>query len=201
MDKKQIIVIHGGETFETYEDYLAWLSAKEIDLEKMQSKRWKSALQDELGDPYEVLAPMMPNGFNAKYLEWKIWFEKFIPHMEAGVVFLGHSLGAIFLVKYFSENRFPVVIGGVFLVAPPYDTNDSDYTLADFILPESLELLSEQCGRVFFYFSSDDPVVPFADCEKYKRALPYARFSIFGDRGHFDQESFPELVADIKSLG
>jgi len=201
MDKRQVVVIHGGETFNTYEDYLTWLNAKELDLEKMRGKRWKSTLQDELGEGYEVLMPSMPNAMNAKYLEWRIWFEKFIPYMEDEVILLGHSLGGIFLTKYLSENVLPRKIRGIFLVAPPFDTRDSDFSLADFIQPGSADRLWSQCGNVAFYFSSDDEVVPISNMEAYKAMLPFARYSIYGDRGHFNQEKFPELVEDIRSLG
>jgi hypothetical protein len=77
--KKQVVVIHGGDTFDSYEDYLTFLNAFEVDKESLFLKDWKSTLQSELGENYEVLCLQMPNMFNAKYLEWKIWFEKYIP--------------------------------------------------------------------------------------------------------------------------
>ncbi|MDP2788526.1 MAG: hypothetical protein Q8O46_00530 [bacterium] len=51
-----------------------------------------------------------------------------------------------------------------------------------------------------FYHSKDDPVVPFAEMEKYKTKLLEAKFSIFEDRGHFGQEEFPEIIKDIQTL-
>ncbi|HWH07447.1 MAG TPA: alpha/beta fold hydrolase [Candidatus Paceibacterota bacterium] len=197
---KQVVVIHGGETFDTYEDYLAWLTAYELDLEKGTTKRWKSTLAEELGEEYEVILPTMPNGFNAKYAEWKIWFEKHIPHLRDGVALVGHSLGGIFIAKYLSEETFPKSIASVHLVAAPFDTADANYSLADFVLPESLEKMAEQAARIYLYHSTDDPIVPFTDLAKYQSKLPYARTSIFADRDHFRMESFPELVADIQGL-
>jgi predicted alpha/beta hydrolase family esterase len=199
--QKQVVVIHGGDTFDTYEEYLLFLKSFEVDLEYFKStKGWKDTLDQALGSAYEIIRPRMPNATNAKYAEWKIWFEKLTPFLVDGVILIGHSLGGIFLAKYLAENTFPKKIKAVFLVAAPYDANDSDYSLADFTLPVSLSKVTEQGGVVTLYHSSDDPVVPFVDLEKYKKALPEAETVVFADRQHFNQETFPELVTAIKDL-
>ena len=117
-----------------------------------------------------------------------------------GVVFVGHSLGGVFLAKYLSENTFPRTIASVHLIAAPFESAEGMYSLADFVLSDSLEKLQDQAARVYLYHSTDDPVVPFTDLAKYQAKLPYARASIFSDRAHFNQESFPELVANIHGL-
>lgn len=199
MDKKQVVVVHGGESFDTYEDYLAWLTAYEVDFEKTATKPWKASLGEELGENYEVILLSMPNAFNAKYKEWKIWFTKYVPYLTDDVVLVGHSLGGIFVAKYLAEETLPVRIASVHLVAAPFE-NTSEYSLADFNLPPSLENMSEQAARIYLYHSTDDSIVPFTDLAKYQAKLPYARASIFDDKGHFKLETFPELVANIQGL-
>jgi hypothetical protein len=202
--KKQIIVINGGNAFNTYEEYLAFLKDREIDFEEYRNHRkdWKATLDEKLGKEFEVVLPTLPNKMNAKYLEWKIWFEKFIPYFEPEVVLIGHSLGGTFLAKYLSENKFPKTIRATFLVAPPYDyeAEAKENYLADFALPKDLSKLTEQGGKIFIYQSKDDPLVPFVDSEKYKRALPTAETMIFEDKGHFRQTEFPELISNIKKI-
>lgn len=198
--KQQIVFIHGGDTFDTYEDYLAFLKSFEIDFSHTQAKKWKHTLVEKLGGEVELIAPEMPNKINAKYAEWKIWFEKFIPYLKPGVILVGHSMGGIFLAQYLSENTFPKEIKGVFIVAAPFDTADASYSLADFVLPQSLDKLGQQSKIVHFYHSTDDPDVPYADFEKYKNKVPRANFHSFSDRQHFTQEEFPELIEDIKQL-
>ncbi len=202
--KRQIVVIHGGEVFNSYEDYLKYLKNYPVDLNRLIKRpRWKNYLQDDLGDSWEVFSPQMPNFRNAKYLEWKIWFEKILPHLQDGVVLIGQSLGGIFLAKYLSENDFSVKISATYLVAAPFDSkarDDIDYTLGDFELPESLEKFQAQSEKIFIYHSKDDSLVPFSDLEKYSRALPKAEKVIFYDRGHFIQEHFPEIVEEIRKL-
>lgn len=198
--KHQIIVIHGGDTFDTYKEYLAYLKAKKIDWEGMKTKKWKETLFQKLGKSFEVVTPKMPNFQNAKYLEWEIWFKKLTPFFAKEVVLLGHSLGGIFLTKYLSENKFPKKIRGVFLIAAPFEDKGSDYSLVDFILPKNLTKLTKQCNQIFLYHSQDDPVVPFAHLEKYKTLLSKAKIKIFTNRQHFNQNKFPEIVRDIKNL-
>ncbi|HRH33232.1 MAG TPA: hypothetical protein PK720_03810, partial [bacterium] len=140
---KQIIVIHGGDAFDSYDDYLAFLQGYEIDRSIFLKGGWKQNLQKDLGGEYEVLLPVMPNKFNAKYLEWKIWFEKMIPFFESGIILIGHSLGGIFLAKYLAENNFSKKAQALFLVAAPFNDVDT-YSLADFGLPTSLAKCEEQ---------------------------------------------------------
>jgi predicted alpha/beta hydrolase family esterase len=197
---KQLVFIHGGETFDTYDEYLAYLRAETYDPKREQQKRWKHSLASDLGEEWEVFAPTMPSSYNAKFLEWSIWFEKVIPYLNNGVILVGHSLGGIFLAKYLSLHEMPVKIAATFLIAAPYDTRDTDYTLADFALTESLDGLSKQGGRIFIWHSRDDEIVPFSAFDLYCQALPTAEAKAFGGRGHFLGEEFPELIETIRSI-
>jgi predicted alpha/beta hydrolase family esterase len=198
---RHILVIHGGDAFDTYDEYLAYLKNKETSLERLGFLDWKRRLGETMGPGYRVVAPQMPNAQNARYAEWKIWFEKVLALLDDGVILVGHSLGGIFLAKYLAETDCPRAIRATFLVAAPYQP-EGEPGLADFVLPADLRRLSEQGGTVFLYHSQDDPVVPFADLERYRSALPDdVRVRIFKDRGHFIQEAFLEIVEDIRSVG
>ena len=197
--KKQVLVIHGGNAFEKYEEYLSYLKNKEVTIEKITRNDWKDSLGKALGDEYQVLAPRMPNGQNARYSEWKIWFEKIVPLLDEPVILIGHSMGGIFLAKYLSENVLPKKITATFLVAAPYNAEMGE-SLVDFALTRDLTKLNEQVGKIFLYQSKDDPVVPFSHVEKYHKELPNATLRIFEDKQHFNQPELPELVEDIKSL-
>ncbi len=201
--KKQIFIIHGGDTFDTYEEYLAALKNRQIDFERYRTRteNWKATLPEKLGEDFEVIAPRMPNSNNAKYLEWKIWFEKFIPYLELEIILIGHSLGGTFLVKYLSENDLPKKIKATFLIAPPYDIHlHSSESLCDFKPPKKLNKFQNQGGKIFIYHSKDDPVIPFSNAQKYQKSLPKAELIIFKNREHFNQTDFPELVDKIKDL-
>ena len=105
--KKQIVIIHGGSSFKTYKDYIQNLKKQEISIENLKfQKRWKDGLSAELGDDYEFLTPRMPNRENARYEEWKIWFNRIEKILDDEVILIGHSLGGSFLTKYLSKNTF-----------------------------------------------------------------------------------------------
>lgn len=197
--KKQVVVIHGGDTFETYEEYLDFLRGYKIDIERYKTDKhdWKPWLRQRLGSDYEIISPIMPNRTNAQFEEWRIWFEKLIPFLHDEVILIGHSLGGTFLPKYLSENSFPKKIKAVFLVGAVYDKDSDGYLLVSFTLPAHLNL---QTDKIYLYHSKDDGVVPFSALEQYKKALPKAQTRVFKDRGHLNQEEFPELVQDILNL-
>lgn len=197
--KQQILIIHGADTFPTYEKYLEYLKNKEIDIETTNFQDWKATLENVLGGEYKVIAPRMPNKQNAQYLEWKIWFEKFLSLLREDLILIGHSMGGVFLAKYLSEDKINKKIRGLFLVAPPYK-NEVPYAIGTFMPSKSLKKVAQQVGKIFLYYSEDDPVVPFSELKEYERELPQAQTRIFRDRGHFRQESFPEIVEDIKNL-
>jgi uncharacterized protein len=197
--KKQIVIIHGGDTFETHREYLDFLRNFEMDIERYKRDKsdWKPWLREKLGSDYEIILPAMPNKTNAHFEEWKLWFDKIIPFLNDDVILVGHSLGASLLAKYLSENKFPKKIKGVFLVSGVFDTDFDGRTLVSFALPEKLNL---QTKNIYLYHSKDDPVVPFSALEKFMKALPEAHTRIFEDRQHINQEDFPEIVEDIKSV-
>lgn len=198
--KTQVVVVHGGDPFDTYEEYLEYLKKFEVNLEWVRQKKWKGSLQKDLGDDFDVIAPQMPGGFSVKYSEWKLWFEKYVPLLEDEVILLGHSVGGLFLAKYLTENEFSKKILGLFLVAPPYDAEASGESLADFVLEGDVGKLAELTDNIYIYQSRDDGIVPFADFEKYEKDLPGAHAEVFEDKGHFTGEDFPEVVRDIKEV-
>jgi uncharacterized protein len=197
--KQQVFVIHGGDAFDTYEEYIESLKQWEVSLDSSRTTSWKGGLATTLGDAYEVIAPRMPNPSNARYAEWKIILDKYVPLLDGGVIFVGHSLGGIFLAKYLSEEVYSKSIKATLLVAAPYNALDEN-PYVDFNILTNLSGLEKQGGKVFLYHSKDDEVVPFSSFERYQRELPTATTRVFIDRQHFNQSEFPEIVADIGSL-
>jgi hypothetical protein len=199
--KQQIFLIHGGDVWETYEGYLAFLKRKEVDFEYhgLRKAGWQENLAGRLGNEFQVIRPQMPSNHNARYEEWRIWLEKFFPFLDDEVILVGSSLGGTFLAKYLAESQFPKKIKAVFLIAACFDDLPEE-PLLDFSLPDSLKKIQSQSKKIILYQSKDDNVVPFSHLAKFQKALPKATVRIFEDRGHFNQEELPELVEDIKKL-
>jgi len=197
---QQIVVVHGGTTFKDNDAYLAYLSTKPVSIDRLVSKLfWKERLQETLGDDYQVLLPSMPNKTNARYSEWAAWFTNISQVFTDDVILIGHSMGAIFLAKYLSENVTPYKIKGTVLIATPYD-DESTEDLSDFKIESLTDALSEQAGRLVIINGEDDPVIDISDIEKYKQALSDAEFMTISAPDHFVREEFPELVSLIHEI-
>lgn len=196
----QVIVIHGGTTFANYDDYMKSLSSGTLHVDRMVYKpMWRELLQQNLDNDYQVLLPSMPNKTNARYSEWSARFTHLAEIIEDDCILIGHSLGAIFLAKYLSENKFPRRIKATVLVAAPYN-DESGEDLTDFKLDAVTEHFSEQAGKVIFFFGSDDPVIPISEMEKFKRDVPNADYHVLSAPDHFMRVDFPELVTSLKTL-
>ncbi len=200
MRKQQVMIIHGGESWETNEDYIRFLEEAEPRDPADDTKKWSHSLADDLGDDYILIAPRMPCRWNAKYDEWKIWFEKHVPFLQEGIILIGNSLGGVFLSKYLSENIFPKKIKSLHLVAAPFGDR-SCIKKSSFTIGKSLKKIEQQVPDIHLYHSKDDDIVDFGDFEEYAKAIPSAKKHIFEDRGHFySMERFAELVDEIKKL-
>ena len=191
--KQQLLVIGGGEVFESYEDYLEFLKNFEVDLDRIKNGSWKDNLQKDLGQNYDVIYPQMPNKFNARYSEWKIIFEKILPLLRNNLILIGHSLGGIFLAKYLSENDIIKKIKAVILISAPFNN------VGDFKLSKNLISNLNKYKKIILIHSKDDQIVNYDEAEKYKKVLSNVELITFKDKGHFNQESFPEIVELIKN--
>ena len=199
--KQQVLIIHGGTTFQNKEAYTEFLATLEIDIERLRYKiDWKGSLAKDLGGDYDVFTPKMPNATNAQYSEWKIWFENILPRMHKDIILIGHSLGGAFLTRYLSENKVSNNIKALFLIAAPYEAIEGDEYLGAFELPKKNEPLSLQSNQIIIFHSSDDKVVPVEQSKKLHALIEGSILVQFKDYGHFNVEHLPELVERIKSV-
>jgi pimeloyl-ACP methyl ester carboxylesterase len=103
------------------------------------------------------------------------------------------------LTKYLIENDFPIKIKNIIFVA--WATSDSDYeVLWNFNFDKISNKLKQYENKIILYHSRDDFVVPFSDLDYYKEKIPNSEYNIFENRGHFIDETFPELIQKIKMI-
>jgi predicted alpha/beta hydrolase family esterase len=202
--KKQVFFIHGGDSYSKYEDYFASLNNLPLSLPGEEgSVRWTKTLPDMLGDDYEVFMPSMPSKYNAKYEEWSLWFSRYFPYLRDEVVLVGWSLGGMFLAKFLAENKLPIKIGKVFLLAAPCGTilSDDGNDCGSFQFDQVvLDKLAKADLLIEIWHSRDDFVVPFSHALLYEKSLPGAKTHFFDDKNHFLVPELPELIEQIKSI-
>lgn len=197
--KMQILVIHGGMTFKSNKDYLHFLKTRKISLEKKVS--WAGNYLDKnLGRDFEIIRPRMPLQDNAKYEDWRIHFERYLPLLKGNVILIGSSLGGVFLAKYLSENKLPKRVLSTFLVCPPFDNTLSEEDLVGgFKLKSDLSLLEKNSKNLHLLFSKDDETVPVSHAEKYRSKLKNAHIVVYKSKnGHFKITTFPEIIKMIR---
>jgi predicted alpha/beta hydrolase family esterase len=161
---------------------------------------WESNLEKDFERRLEIIRPRMPLQDNAKYRDWKIAFERYIPLLRKDYILIGSSLGGIFLAKYLTENKMPKKALSVYLVCAPFDGDLPTEDLAGgFTLKNDLSLLEENCKNLYLMFSKDDDVVPVSHAEKYGSRLKKGRIFIYKSKnGHFTVSKFPEIMRLIK---
>ena len=197
--RTQIFYIHGGMTFKNKKDYLHYLKTREISIK--EKRRWSDKYLDKkLGKDFEIIKPRMPLSDDAKYIEWKIHFERYFPLLKNNLILIGQSLGGVFLAKYLSENKFPKKILSVYLVCPPFDNSlPKENLVGGFKLKSDLSMIEKNCKRISLLFSKNDDVVPVSHAKKYEFKLKNARVIVYKHiKGHFKTSEFPEIIRMIK---
>ena len=77
---QQVVLIHGGEDFVSYDAYIAHLKSEPVKIDDfLPKRRWKRTLAERLGEGYQVFTPKMPNSENAHYEEWEDLVRKNVP--------------------------------------------------------------------------------------------------------------------------
>lgn len=174
---KNLIIIHGAgpKHYRSLED---------------GSGDWQSKLPALFNSDYKIISPQFPSLTKPSYEEWKILLEKYLAKLHGEVIFVGHSLGGCFLLKYLSEEKIALKINGLYLVAMPFNT------IKGFEAPKDFTALSK-IPNIFLYHSIDDVEVPYAHALIYQERLQ-ATLRTFSDRGHyFKRSEFPEIGQDI----
>lgn len=180
--RRQVLFVHGGGE-----------GAHAAD------ERLAASLRDALGGGYDVRSPKMPNEGSPEVEAWKERISEELAAMDGEAVLVGHSLGALFLLKYLSEEEPQKPVAGLFLVAAPY-VGTGGWEVQEGALREDFASELPEGLQVFLYHSRDDEVVPFAHLALYEAKLPRATVRGFADRGHQFGDDLSEVARDVERL-
>jgi uncharacterized protein len=189
MSKPSIIVIHGGDSYRSEDEFQTALQSHPPRL-KDGLVGWKTNILLELRDYFPcVLAPQMPRQDDAKLADWSLTFEKVLalPQVTNELIIIGHSLGACFLVQYLSRHNPSQRIQQLHLVAGCISEGDFNFQ------PDYAKIKA-QTGQIHIWHSMDDKVVPFEQAKILSHGLENSTLHQYTDRGHFNQTYFPELI-------
>lgn len=194
--KRQVFLIEGGRTFRDYDAYLNYLKTMPLSIEYLDKVTWRDTLAADLGDIFQVIRLQMPNRMNARYAEWEIYFKRYLELVSNKVTVVGHSLGALFLVKFFSKNKdFSLKIEKLILVAVPFGGQGSNLDVVDFSLSDEKFTLP---FSTTLFSSDNDPLVPQNDTIRYQELIQKLKVINIPNRGHFSEKDFAELRSEIQ---
>ncbi len=200
MQKQQVIFITWATPKENYSSYYHYLEKKiKYNPYEPPFLNWNKKLWEYLWEDFEYLRSPSCNEKFADYEAWKILFEKMFPYLREDVIIATTSLGSTFIIKYLYENKLPVKIKRLIMVAAALRPTEQE-RLGTFALDtDKIPMIASQMGDLICYHSTDDDCVPFSDFLKLQEYFPEATFREFNDRWHFFlEERLPEIEEDIK---
>jgi len=121
----------------------------------------------------------MPNPYFARYEYWEQMFEKASEYFDQENIFVGHSMGAIFLLKYLETHALPA--SSVHLVGASHADVPTE-KIGSFALTSNYSDIHIAPEKLHFYFSHDDGIIPFEEYDYFRNLFPHSHFHTFPDR-------------------
>jgi predicted alpha/beta hydrolase family esterase len=156
---------------------------------------WYQSVGSSLTDIFKVVIPDLPNPDDGKMSEWLPALNELQPDDQT--ILVGHSLSGALVLRYLEQAKQP--IDSFYLVAATLndlarnDLHETGFFERDF----NWEQIRANSMKRFVLASTDDPTVPYWQAEYFAKQLP-AELVTFSDKGHFKDETFPELVALLR---
>ena len=155
---------------------------------------------------FDVVVPRMPTPEGQSLAAWLTAFDQLVGPVDANTILIGHSVGAVFLLRLLERVQNPVrssfFVAGFsgFLGLPKFDTLNSTFVNGGY----NWKAIRSNAGEVFCYSGSDDPYVPLAQAIDLAKNLGVEAQIIEGG-GHLNAEfgyrTFPLILNELTKLG
>lgn len=162
---------------------------------------WYPQAREALAAPgIPMRVPQLPRPDRPEPENWLAELSAAIGEPDAGLLLIGHSLGAVAVLHWLARAPEATRVGGVLLVAPPIAATgiaEVDRFLAP---PPDLATAGRRAARIDALLSIADPYLKPEPLQLTRRLLTElgARVRIVPDRGHFapasGQTPLPELL-------
>ncbi|XP_078413004.1 serine hydrolase RBBP9 isoform X1 [Cetorhinus maximus] len=156
---------------------------------------WYKWVKDQLKQipDFQCLLQNMPDPLTARKTIWLPFMEKTLQCDEQTVI-IGHSSGAVAAMRYAETHR---VYGIILVSAYTSDLgNATERKSGYFNSPWQWEKIKCNCTHIVQFGSTDDPFLPWSEQQEVADGLQ-AELHKFTNRGHFQDEKFPELVTVV----
>lgn len=149
-------------------------------------------LRRALGPGYSVRYPRVPDEHSPDDAAWRRRLANAVGAMRDGALLVGHSAGALTLIRFLASGTIERRLAGVFLIAAPY-CGPGGWRIEGFDLPADLRKRLPGGVPVFLYHGQNDTEVPFRHLGLYARALPQARVRRLRGRDHQLNDDLSEV--------
>lgn len=176
MSKIKIIFIHGNDTMRWSYGWAPWLKRE---LDKLQT---------------ENVFETFPDSILARKKYWLAFLKDKVKASKRSIL-VGHSSGAVAAMRYAENQR---LLGSI-LISPSYtDLGDKlEKRSGYFDSPWRWKSIKRNQKFIALFYSQDDPHIPQKEFSHIKSRLSPDTFT-FKNRGHFMDETFPELLDYLK---
>lgn len=187
MLQPNVIIIHGAYGHPE-ENWFGWLKA-ELRARKI-----------------DCHVPQLPTPDNQSLQSWLDAFAiQYSKHIHAHTILVGHSLGAVFLLRWLEQSTQSVyasILAGAFLGEvgmPKFDIINQSF----FAQPFNWQRIQQQCQAFYCFHGSNDPYVKRKNVDYLANQLD-AKKIIIANGGHLNEAagytSFPHALALIEQL-
>lgn len=166
---------------------------------------WYPYVKKELeAKGFEVKVPAFPETEAPQLDKWLPVLKKEIGSPNEDVYLIGHSIGAVTILRYLESLNVGQKIGGVVLVAGFTDNLGFDELKNFFNFPIDLERIKDRANYFVAIHSDDDPFVPLKHGKIFDEKLG-AKLIVKQGFKHFsgpvdEEESCVELPEVVESL-
>lgn len=185
MQKNNIFIFHGiDDTPETH---------------------WYPWLRQELANMgCRVIVPHFPNADQPQLKEWLSYLERYRKFMTPETIYVGHSLGATFLLRLLGNNE---AAAGFFVASAfgdmehnPYKERIKSFTEA----PYDLESIRNHCKNFTVIHGDNDPYLQIETAGKKLAEALQTELITIKNGGHLNEAAgytrFPLLLEEIQRL-
>lgn len=168
-------------------------------------ENWFGWLKDEL-DKMEIpcCVPQLPTPENQGLAQWLASFDQAVSSfINEKTVMIGHSLGAVFLLRWLEKNPLPLfsaILAGAFLGKvgrKNFDNINRSFFQKNF----DWDIIKQRCLSFYCYYGTEDIYVRREEFDKISRCL-HAQKIVVSKAGHFHEASgyirFPHLLQLLK---
>lgn len=153
---------------------------------------------------HTVFVPAFPDTDHPDREKWLEHFEKYKKHVDEDTIFVGHSLGAPFILNILETLDKPIkaaflVSGFIGKLGPMFDPYVGSISTRDF----NWGKIKENCKKFVLFASDNDPYVPLEKAEELNKKLPSELIIIKGGEhlnagsGYFTFDELRDAILQV----